>query len=68
MSTFKTIIFVAGQCLELNVGKPESDRDWVAGMAKPRLQLGRGGGGEIEVDGNVNIQMHFKIQMKKMQK
>ena len=49
----------------MNVGKPESDRDWVAGMAKPRLQLGRGGGGEIEVDGNVNIQMHFKIQMKK---
>ena len=24
------------ECLELNAGKPESDRDWVTGIAKPR--------------------------------
>ena len=32
-ANFLKIIFAAAQCLELNVGKPESDRDWVTGMA-----------------------------------
>ena len=35
----------------MNVGKPESDRDWVTGMAQPRLQGRERRGGEIEVDG-----------------